>query len=43
VERAGSFLVGDKPSDLAAASAAGLPGRLFPGGNLAAFLDRALP
>ena len=43
VERAGSFLVGDKPSDLAAAEAAGLPGHLFPGGDLAAFLDRVLP
>ncbi len=42
VERAGSFLVGDKPGDLAAASAAGLPGHLFPGGNLAAFFDRVL-
>jgi histidinol-phosphate phosphatase family protein len=42
VERAGSFLVGDKPSDLTAASAAGLPGHLFPGGDLAAFLDRVL-
>ena len=42
VERAGSFLVGDKPSDLAAASATGLPGYLFPGGNLAAFLDEVL-
>jgi D-glycero-D-manno-heptose 1,7-bisphosphate phosphatase len=43
VERDGSFLIGDKPSDLAAAAAAGLPGHLFPGGNLAAFLDRVLP
>ena len=42
VERAGSFLVGDKPSDVAAASATGLPGYLFPGGNLAAFLDEIL-
>ena len=42
VERAGSFLIGDKPSDLAAAAAAGLPGHLFPGGNLAAFLDRVI-
>jgi D,D-heptose 1,7-bisphosphate phosphatase len=42
VERAGSFLIGDKPSDLAAAEAAGLPGHLFAGGNLAAFLDRIL-
>ena len=30
IERQGSFLVGDKPSDLAAASAAGLPGLLVP-------------
>jgi D-glycero-D-manno-heptose 1,7-bisphosphate phosphatase len=42
VERAVSFLIGDKPSDLAAAAAAGLPGHLFLGGNLAAFLDRVL-
>jgi histidinol-phosphate phosphatase family protein len=42
VERAGSFLIGDKPSDLAAAEAAGLPGHLFPGGNLTDFLDRVL-
>ena len=42
VERAGSFLVGDKPSDLAAAAAAGLPGHLFPGGNLADFLGGVL-
>jgi histidinol-phosphate phosphatase family protein len=42
VDRAASFLVGDKASDLAAAEAAGLHGHLFPGGNLAAFLDRIL-
>ena len=42
VERAGSFLVGDKPSDIAAAEAAGIPGHLFPGGNLAEFLGGVL-
>ncbi len=42
VERGGSFLVGDKASDLAAAAAAGLPGHLFPGGDLDAFLGRVL-
>ncbi len=42
VERDGSFLIGDKPSDLAAARAARLPGHLFPGGDLAAFIDEIL-
>ena len=31
-------LVGDRPTDLAAAAAAGVTGHLFPGGNLAEFL-----
>ena len=39
VEREGSFLVGDKESDVEAAAAAGLPGHLFPGGDLLAFLQ----
>ena len=38
-----SFLIGDKRSDVEAARTAGIPGYLFPGGNLATFLDRLLP
>lgn len=41
-DRANSLLIGDRESDLAAAAAAGLPGHLFAGGNLADFL-RTLP
>ncbi|MGX9961867.1 HAD-IIIA family hydrolase [Roseomonas sp. F4] len=39
----GSFLIGDKQSDLDAAAACGLPGHLFTGGDLDAFLARLLP
>jgi D,D-heptose 1,7-bisphosphate phosphatase len=42
VEREGSFLIGDKDSDIAAAAAAGLPGHLFEGGDLAGFVGRLL-
>jgi D-glycero-D-manno-heptose 1,7-bisphosphate phosphatase len=42
VEPAGSMVIGDKDSDIAAARAAGLPGHLFTGGNLEAFVKRRL-
>ncbi len=38
-----SILIGDKPSDLEAARAAGLQGHLFSGGNLEAFVRMHLP
>ncbi|MBX9752363.1 MAG: HAD family hydrolase [Roseococcus sp.] len=43
VDRARSFLVGDRETDVAAARAAGLPGHLFPGGDLDAFIRGVLP
>jgi D,D-heptose 1,7-bisphosphate phosphatase len=42
IERRGSFLIGDKVSDIEAAEAAGIPGYLFPGGDLADFLREPL-
>lgn len=39
IETSGSFLIGDKDSDLRAAKAVGIDGYLFEGGNLAAFVD----
>ncbi|HEY2185171.1 MAG TPA: HAD family hydrolase [Xanthobacteraceae bacterium] len=38
VRRQGSFLIGDKPSDVEAARRAGIPGYLFTGGNLEQFV-----
>lgn len=42
VRQEGSFLIGDRETDLQAAAAAGLPGHLFGGGNLLRF-TAALP
>ncbi|MBV9286502.1 MAG: HAD family hydrolase, partial [Hyphomicrobiales bacterium] len=42
VKRSGSFLIGDKTSDIEAARAAGIPGFLFEGGDLLAFARQRL-
>jgi len=42
VRRAGSFLIGDKQSDIEAGRRAGIPAHLFRGGNLQEFLERLL-
>lgn len=43
VDKTGAFLIGDRATDLEAAAAAGLPGHLFPGGNLFEFVRNLLP
>jgi D-glycero-D-manno-heptose 1,7-bisphosphate phosphatase len=42
IQREGSFLIGDKASDMEAAQAAGLVGCLFSGGDLEAFIKSCL-
>jgi histidinol phosphatase-like enzyme len=42
VDAGSSFLIGDRESDRAAASAAGINGHLFPGGDLCRFMSDLL-
>jgi D-glycero-D-manno-heptose 1,7-bisphosphate phosphatase len=42
VRHAGSFVIGDRPSDIEAARAADLPGFLFAGGDLDAFVAEVI-
>jgi D-glycero-D-manno-heptose 1,7-bisphosphate phosphatase len=42
VETRGSFLIGDKDSDLRAATAVGITGCLFAGGDLSVFVQQCL-
>jgi D-glycero-D-manno-heptose 1,7-bisphosphate phosphatase len=42
IDRSDCFLIGDRASDIAAATSAGIPGHLFSGGNLDKFVARLL-
>jgi D,D-heptose 1,7-bisphosphate phosphatase len=43
LDPARGVMIGDQPTDMAAAAAAGVPGHLFPGGNLLEFVQRIVP
>jgi D-glycero-D-manno-heptose 1,7-bisphosphate phosphatase len=42
IQHAGSFVIGDRPTDIEAAAAVDLPGFLFAGGDLDAFVAEVM-